>query len=86
MQKKLIIPLAELAEILALKPKSLSNKLSASPESLPPVVSIPGLRQPYFRLQDVESWINAHVVNVQPRRGRPTKAEQRRRQEVIAVK
>ena len=65
----------ELAQTLHISARSLRNRLSLNPSSLPPVVRFPGLRKVLFRHEDVQSFISAHI-QVQKRAGRPTKRQQ----------
>lgn len=65
----------QLAQTLHISAKSLRNRLSLNPASLPPVVRLPGLRKVLFRHEDVDAYINRHV-QAQKRVGRPTKRQQ----------
>ena len=47
----------ELAEILRLSKSSIAHSIHKRPQSLPPIVRIPGTRRVLFR--DVENWLDS---------------------------
>jgi len=86
-----LLTVDQLAECLRKSVASVRSDATRNPQSLPPVCRLPGTKRLLWRVEDVESWLGAHVaVSVLtsapvekpafPRRGRPTKAEQVARQ------
>jgi hypothetical protein len=71
---------------------SIRSDATRNPRSLPPICRLPGTKRLLWRVEDVERWLAEHVdgvsiasstevgVQLQVRRGRPTKAEQLARQ------
>lgn len=91
---KSLLTVEELSNYLHKSVASIRSDATRNPRSLPPICRLPNTKRLLWRLEDVESWLAAHVeggtapaacdvVELQrSRRGRPTKAEQvaRRRQ------
>ena len=69
----------QLAQTLHISVRSLRNRLSINPSSLPPAIRVPGGRSVLFNAQDVEVFITKHT-QATPTRGRPTKRQQLSRQ------
>ena len=65
----------QLAQTLHISARSLRNRLSLNPSSLPPAVRLPGLRKVLFRHEDVQDFISNHV-QLPKKVGRPTKRQQ----------
>lgn len=84
------LTVADLAEILRLKPQTIYNRLCRQPDTLPPATRVPGFRGPRWSLKIVRDW-QAQYEPVEliemPRRrpGRPTKAEQVARRRLAAA-
>ncbi|HCR1545796.1 TPA: DNA-binding protein [Pseudomonas aeruginosa] len=63
---------------------SIRSDVTRNPQALPPLCRLPGTKRLLWRVEDVERWLAEHVVvaavaipaSAEPRRGRPTKAEQ----------
>lgn len=74
------LTVSDLAVILGLKPQTIYNRLSACPETLPPVTRVPTLRGPRWSPRIVREWQSKYDPQQLPafhsRPGRPTKAEQ----------
>ncbi|WP_146214645.1 helix-turn-helix domain-containing protein [Azospirillum thermophilum] len=74
------LTVADLAVILGLKKQTIYNRLSSSPETLPPATRVPKLRGPRWSLRIVQEWqarFDPSERSGVPRRpGRPTKAEE----------
>lgn len=78
----------QVAELLGVSLPRLRNKISGN-ENLPPRIEPPGCRHRLWPCEGVHEWLNRYIICndvVQPRiserirkRGRPTKAEQSRR-------
>lgn len=87
-----ILTVEQLADLIHKSPTSIYSDFRRNPQSLPPAIRLPGTRRVLFRVSDVESWLDAHIVNngydqrpserlaqidvPAPRRGRPTKTDQ----------
>ncbi|QER43206.1 hypothetical protein F0726_00114 [Acidithiobacillus caldus] len=54
-----LIDIEALASILSLAPRTVRNRLSQNPASLPPRVWVPGTRGPRWRLSDVQDWLES---------------------------
>lgn len=78
---------------------SVRSDATRNTAALPPICRLPNTKRLLWREQDIDQWLQAHVVvpkqqeNVgstsasPPRRGRPTKVEQRaRRAEVVGAR
>lgn len=52
------ITVEQLSEILGRSPKSISVDVTRNPDSLPPVLRVPGSRKIRFRLADVLRWMD----------------------------
>ena len=65
----------QLAQTLHISARSLRNRLSLNPTSLPPAIRVPGGRKVLFRHEDVQAYLSDHV-QVPKRAGRPTKRQQ----------
>jgi len=77
------LTVTDLSAVLKRAPKSIHNDLKRNPTSLPQPIRIPGARRILWLQTDVEAWLRQHQTEATPpkrRRGRPTKAEQLRRQ------
>lgn len=83
-----LLTVDQLAQYLHKSVASIRSDATRNPRSLPPICRLPGTKRLLWRVEDVESWLAAHVapsamqeellvqVTPQRRRGRPTKAEQ----------
>lgn len=83
-----LLTVDQLAGCLHKSIASIRSDATRNPRSLPPICRLPGTKRLLWRAEDVESWLAEHVdgvstassikdnLQVQPRRGRPTKAEQ----------
>jgi hypothetical protein len=72
------LTVADLAAILGLKPQTVYNRLSACPETLPPVTRVPSLRGPRWSPRIVRDWqamYDPPAFEPKHRPGRPTKIE-----------
>jgi predicted DNA-binding transcriptional regulator AlpA len=73
------LTVADIASILGVSRQTIYNRVSQSPESLPPITWVPGLRGPRWSPRIVREWqalFDPAGLTVAPRRGgRPTKAE-----------
>lgn len=98
MSAAVLLTVDELSLCLHKSVASIRSDVTRNPQSLPPICRLPGTKRLLWRLEDVERWLGVHVaiqpqaVPVeppradQPRRGRPTKAEQiARRREAAKV-
>lgn len=90
-----LVTVEDLASRLQKSPATIRAAASRNPESLPPICRLPGTKRLYWRAEDVDNWLAAHVVPVtraqrqvlvpEPsrrplsKRGRPTKSEARAR-------
>lgn len=54
-----LLDINALAPVLCLAPRTLRNKLSLAPDTLPPCVKVPGTKGPRWRWSDVENWLNS---------------------------
>lgn len=91
---KSLLTVEQLSNYLHKSVASIRSDATRNPQSLPPICRLPNTKRLLWRLEDVESWLAAHVEGgaaptacdvaelQRSRRGRPTKAEQvaRRRQ------
>ncbi|HDR9088077.1 TPA: DNA-binding protein [Burkholderia vietnamiensis] len=89
---KSLLTVEELSQYLHKSVASIRSDATRNPQSLPPICRLPNTKRLLWRLEDVEGWLAAHVEGMprpaaaacpdvlQPRRGRPTKAEQVARQ------
>jgi hypothetical protein len=87
-----LVKVDQLAVCLQKSVASIRSDATRNPQSLPPICRLPGTKRLLWRAEDVERWLAEHVDGVsnasamaigdqsQPRRGRPTKAEQVARQ------
>jgi len=91
MSMQALLTVDQLAAWLRKSIASIRSDATRNPQSLPPVCRLPGTKRLLWRVEDVESWLGAHVAKsvlisepgelpASPRRGRPTKAEQVARQ------
>jgi hypothetical protein len=91
MSMQALLTVDQLAGYLRKSVASIRSDATRNPQSLPPVCRLPGTKRLLWRVEDVESWLSAHVGSsvvaiepeqkaAAPRRGRPTKAEQMARQ------
>lgn len=83
-----LLTVDELAPIIRKSVETIQSDASRNPKSLPPICRLPRTKRLLWREEDVERWLAAHVDGMteaaaiavsgqhQPRRGRPTKAEQ----------
>lgn len=81
-----LLTIEEVAGLLGMAPKTLYNRRSRG-ASMPPCIKLGKLVR--YRPVDVETWVMHHHIepptDKQPRRhGRPTKAEQVRRRQLLA--
>jgi predicted DNA-binding transcriptional regulator AlpA len=70
---------ADLADLLRLKKRTIYNRLSAKPNTLPPATRVPKLRGPRWSVRVVKEWQAQYdpvsVAAAPTHRGRPTKTE-----------
>lgn len=81
-----LLTVDDLAEILGRAPGTIKNQHSKTPSRLPPVCRIPGTKRLLWRREDVERWLQQHVVQLdviasaalitKRKPGRPRKSEQ----------
>lgn len=83
-----LLTVDQLAGCLHKSVASIRSDATRNPRSLPPICRLPGTKRLLWRAEDVENWLAEHVdgvstassikdnLQVQTRRGRPTKAEQ----------
>lgn len=81
-----LLTVEQLSEYLQKSVASIRSDATRNPQSLPPICRLPGTKRLLWRVEDVEQWLAEHVTSapvmppvtapVQPKRGRPTKAEQ----------
>lgn len=76
-----LLTIEDLSKILHKSISTLQTDLYRAPHRLPPMIRLPATRKPLWRPQDVENWINGHIVAHEPpprprKRGRPTRKEQ----------
>mgnify|MGYP003505660246 CR=1 FL=1 len=95
-----LLTVGELSTCIHKSVSSIRSDATRNPQSLPPICRLPGTKRLLWRLEDVEHWLGVHVATTppaavvepsranQPRRGRPTKAEQlaRRRETAKATR
>lgn len=84
-----LLRVEDLAALLHKSASSVRSDACRNPQALPPLCRLPGNKRLLWRQEDVSQWLEYHVVGQSrastlsqpaesPRRGRPTKAEQRR--------
>ncbi|PRE16526.1 hypothetical protein C6P72_24470 [Burkholderia gladioli] len=85
---KSLLTVEQLSQYLHKSVASIRSDATRNPQSLPPICRLPNTKRLLWRIEDVECWLASHVHGVapptvragaesrQPRRGRPTKAEQ----------
>jgi predicted DNA-binding transcriptional regulator AlpA len=97
-QDQVLLRVEELAQLLHKSIASIRSDISRNPHALPPLCRLPGTKRLLWREEDVSRWLADHVISEVPpassraaraassirRRGRPTKAEQLRRQLGVA--
>lgn len=94
---KSLITIEELSLLINKSVTSIRSDRTRNPKALPPICKLPGTKRLLWRIEDVESWIQRHVIldtdlstiqpitlDIKPRRGRPTKADQISRANSIA--
>ena len=74
----------QLAQYLGLSPLSIGSILVRRPDRLPPPCRVPGSRRLIWLKVDVDNWLMQHRQTDKPKRGRPTKVEQKRKLELGA--
>lgn len=83
-----LLRVEDLAKLIHKSVASIRSDASRNPRALPPLCRPPGTNRLLWREEDVALWLEAQVVELsppasntrsphKPRRGRPTKAEQR---------
>ncbi len=89
-----LLTVEELSSYLHKSVSSIRSDVTRNPQSLPPICRLPGTKRLLWRREDVEFWLADHVMvsaagnaagalivaNTKP--GRPTKAEQVKRQKL----
>lgn len=78
-----LLTVTDLAEILGRSTGTIKNQHSKNPSRLPPVCRIPGAGRLLWRREDVDRWLQQHVVRLdepvlRPEKrkpGRPRKSE-----------
>lgn len=80
-----LLTVDDLALILDRAPGTVKNQHSKNPSKLPPVCRIPGAKRLLWRREDVERWLQQHVVRLdvitptgpatKRKPGRPRKSE-----------
>lgn len=83
-----LLTIEDLSLVIKKSVRTIRSAAHRSPNSIPPICRLPGSKRLYWREQDVDAWLAAHVegaapapaapaaVKPKPRVGRPTKAEQ----------
>lgn len=90
-----LLTVDQLSHFLRKSVASIRSDATRNPTALPPICRIPGTKRLLWRIEDVESWLASHVTGStasqdesmagqQPRRGRPTKAEQLAKQKRLS--
>lgn len=59
-----LVTVEELAALLRLSKSSIAHSIHNRPQSLPPIVRIPGTRRVLFR--DVDKWLDSLTLNPEP--------------------
>ena len=62
MQPIELLTVTDVARLLHTKPKTISNRVSSAPWSLPPMLRIPGQRKPLWREEAVTDWLKRSEV------------------------
>lgn len=79
-----LLSVSQLAQALGVQPKTIHNRISKAPGSLPPMVEPPGSNAVYFRHESVQAWLDAHTHTYETvKRGRPTKRQQLLRKQAL---
>lgn len=93
-----LLTVEQLSKYLHKSVPSIRSDATRNPRSLPPLCRLPGTKRLLWRVQDVENWVAEHVIGFTKRgntevfrtddvttakRGRPTKAEQIARQQLL---
>ncbi|SDS09900.1 hypothetical protein SAMN05216598_0506 [Pseudomonas asplenii] len=91
-----LLTVDDLAQILGRTAGTIKNQHSRNPSRLPPVCRIPGAKRLLWRQEDVECWLQRHVVQldtielvdpmVKRKPGRPRKSEQFVRNSVVGAR
>jgi hypothetical protein len=81
-----LLTIDELSSYLHKSVASIRSDVSRNPHALPPICRLPGTKRLLWRVEDVEMWLEKHVVvldtmpplvmTIAGRRGRPSKSEQ----------
>jgi hypothetical protein len=82
-----LLSVEQLSACLHKSVASIRSDASRNPQSLPPICRLPGTKRLLWRAEDVEGWLEKHVLSPivevappvrsgPPRRGRPRKSEQ----------
>ena len=60
-----LLSVEELGLLLGRSPETIRKDLGRKPNSVPPRVRLPGVRQLRWREEDVEAWIALHVQGIE---------------------
>lgn len=81
-----LLTVDQLSVFLQKSVASIRSDVTRNPHALPPICRLPGTKRLLWRVEDVEAWLEAHVVDSEfatlgrehdrARPGRPTKAAQ----------
>ena len=85
-----LLSVEELASYLHKSVASIRSDATRNPQSLPPICRLPGTKRLLWRIEDVEQWLAQYVAEASsplvtdnqtqllsnPKRGRPSKADQ----------
>lgn len=73
-----LLTIDDLSRILRIHRRTLQNRLSVAPDTLPPPLRLPGTAGPRWRPQDVQAWIDQHAAAATPRTAAPAQPARRR--------
>jgi len=81
-----LLTVDQLSAFLQKSVASIRSDVTRNPQALPPICRLPGTKRLLWRVEDVEAWLEEHVVGSEfaksgkehdrTRAGRPTKAAQ----------
>ncbi|MBU4626341.1 DNA-binding protein [Pseudomonas sp. BF61] len=81
-----LLTVDQLSAFLQKSAASIRSDVTRNPQALPPICRLPGTKRLLWRVEDVEAWLEEHVVGNEfaksggeierARSGRPTKASQ----------
>lgn len=91
-----LLTVDQLSVFLQKSVASIRSDVTRNPMSLPPICRLPGTKRLLWRVEDVERWLAEHVSApdelealsgelVEAKRGRPSKAEQIKKQKALSL-